>query len=297
MYDQITSNKNKTYILFFCFFVFMIGIAWLISYAYDLSWLLPVAVIVTVVQALTSYYYSDQIALAVSGAKLIKKAEIPELYRMVENLSITAGLSMPRVYLIPDTAINAFATGRDPKHAAIAVTKGALEQLENEELEGVLAHELSHIGNYDIRVSTIAVVLVGVIALVSDLFLRHVFWFGSGRERENNSSSGQLQTFLMIVALVLAILAPLIAQLIQLAVSRKREYLADASGVLLTRYPEGLAKALEKIGADHEPLEVANKATAHLYIANPLKDHKGKINSLFSTHPPLEDRIRILREM
>ncbi len=298
MYNQITSNKTKTYMLFAFFLIFVIGIAWVISYAYDIDWLLPVAVVVSVVQALVSYYYSDSIALAVSAAKPVNKQEAPELYRMVENLAITAGLPMPRVHIIDDTAINAFATGRDPQHAAIAVTRGALEKLENEELEGVLAHELSHVGNYDIRVSTMAVVLVGVVALISDLFLRHMFWFGGGRDRdENNQGGGQFQAILMIVALVLAILGPLVAQLIQLAVSRKREYLADASGVLLTRYPEGLARALEKIGADHEPLEVANKATAHLYIANPLKDYKGRVNELFSTHPPLEDRIRRLREM
>lgn len=295
MYKQITENKTKTLALFVGFFVFMIGLAWIIGYAYDITWLLPVAAVVSIVQAVTSYYLSDKIALAVSRAVPITKKEEPALYRMVENLSITAGLPMPKVHVIDDTAINAFATGRDPKHAAIAVTRGAMERLENEELEGVLAHELAHVKNYDIRVSTIAVVLVGTIALLSDLFLRSL-WFGGDRRRDNEGSS-QLQGILMIVALVLAILAPLVATLLQLAVSRKREYLADASGALLTRYPEGLARALEKIGADHEPLEVANKATAHLYFANPLKDYTGRINQLFSTHPPIEDRVRRLREM
>lgn len=297
MYKQIAENKRKTVLMFAIFVAFVAGLAWLISYVYQVEWIFPVAIGVSLVQTLGSYYYSDKIALAVSGAKPIKKSDNPYLYRMVENLAITAGVPMPGVYIIDDTAINAFATGRDPQHASVAVTRGALERLENEELEGVLAHELSHVKNYDIRVSTIAVVLVGVVALVSDLFLRSL-WFGGGRDRDHDSNSaGQLQAILMIVALVLAILAPLVAQLIQLAVSRKREYLADASGALLTRYPEGLARALEKIGKDKEPLEVANKATAHLYFANPLKDYAGRINALFSTHPPIEDRVRRLRKM
>ena len=297
MYHQITENKTKTYLLFIVFFGFIIGFAWLLGRIYSIYWLLPVAVIVSVVQALTSYYYADRIALAVSGAKSIEKADNPALYRAVENLAITAGIPRPAIYIIPDTAINAFATGRDPKHASIAVTLGALERLKNEELEGVVAHELSHVGNYDIRVSTIVVVLVGVIAMVSDLFLRNMFWFGGGRRRSNDNEGGQLQAIFMILALVLAVLAPLIATVIQLAVSRKREYLADATGALLTRYPEGLASALEKIAADTEPLEAANKATAHLYFANPLKNYAGTVNTWFSTHPPIADRIKRLRAM
>jgi heat shock protein HtpX len=297
MYKQISENRWKTSALFVGFFVFIIGLAWVIGYVYQIDWLLPVAAVISIIQALVSYYSGDKIALAVSRAQPVTKAQLPALYRLVENLAITAGVPMPALYFIDDTAINAFATGRDPQHASIAVTRGALEKLENEELEGVLAHELSHVANYDIRVSTIVVVLVGVIALMSDLFTRSL-WFGGGRRsRDNEGGSGQLQGILMIVAIVLAVLAPLIATLIQLAVSRKREYLADASGALLTRYPEGLARALEKIGADHEPLEVANKATAHLYFANPLKDYAGKVNELFSTHPPIADRVRRLREM
>jgi heat shock protein HtpX len=272
--------------------VVVIGLGYLIGIVYDIDWLLPFAVLWSVVQAGTSYYYSDKIALAVSGAKQIEKAESPQLYRIVENLAITAGLPMPRLYLINDTAINAFATGRDPRHAAVAVTRGALERLENEELEGVLAHELSHVGNYDIRLSSMVVVLVGVLAMMSNFFLRSL-WF-RGDDSDDRSQGGNI---LMIVAIVFALLAPLVATLIQLAVSRKREYLADASGAMLTRYPEGLARALEKIAADSEPLEVANQSTAHLYIANPLKDYAGKINNLFSTHPPVEDRVRRLREM
>lgn len=297
MYNQIGENKAKTFGLFIGFFVFIIGLAWLIGYYYQIDWLLPVAAGVSIVQALISYFYSDKIALAVSQAKPVTKEQAPQLYRMVENLAITAGLPTPRVHIIQDSAINAFATGRDPKHAAIAVTTGAMERLENEELEGVLAHELSHIGNYDIRVSTIAVVLVGTVALISDLFMRQIFWFGGDRRERSDSGGGQLQGVLMIVVLVLVILAPIVAQLLQLAVSRKREYLADASGALLTRYPEGLARALEKIVGDKEPLEVANKATAHMYFANPLKNYAGNINALFSTHPPVEDRIKRLREM
>lgn len=294
MYKQISENKAKTYVLFVGFFVFVIGFAWLLGQVLDVRWLLPVAVVISVVQAFVSYYSGDQIALMVSGAKKMQKADSPYLYRMVENLAITAGLPLPAIYLIPDTAINAFATGRDPKHASVAVTTGALERLTNEELEGVLAHELSHIGNYDIRLSTITVILVGTIALLADLFT-HSLWFGGDRRR--NEESGGLQQYLMIIALVLAILAPIIASLIQLAVSRKREYLADASGALLTRYPEGLARALEKIRDDKEPLETANKATAHLYFANPLKNYTGKVNELFSTHPPVDDRIKRLRGM
>lgn len=294
MYRQIRENKWKTTFLFGGFFVFVIGLAWLLAYVYDIVWLLPVAVVVSIVQALTSYYFSAKIALAVSKARLVTKAESAYLYNLVENLSITAGVPLPGVYFIDDNAINAFAAGRDPQHAAIAVTRGALERLDKPELEGVLAHELAHIKNYDITVATVAVVLVGTIVLVSDLFLRSL-WFGGGRRDDNNN--GQVGALFMLFTLVLAILAPLIASLIQLAVSRKREYLADASGVLLTRYPEGLASALEKIGADRHKLAGATKATEHLYIANPLKSVGGAVNNLFSTHPPLQARIDRLREM
>lgn len=294
MYQQIAENKSKTIMLFVVFIAVITGVAWLFGQVYDIDWLLPIAVVWSVIQAWTSYYFSDRIALAVSGAKPVEKQDSPQLYRMVENLAITAGLPMPKVHIINDTAINAFATGRDPKHASIAVTRGAMERLENEELEGVLAHELSHVGNYDIRISSMVVVLVGVLAMLSNFFLRSMWW-GGGDDREDRGSSGS--GILMLVAVVFALLAPLVATLIQLAVSRKREYLADASGAMLTRYPEGLARALEKIGADTEPLEVANQATAHLYFANPLKNYAGKINHLFSTHPPIEDRVRRLREM
>jgi heat shock protein HtpX len=230
----------------------------------------------------------------VSGAKPLERKEAKELFRLVENLAITSGIPTPKLYLIDDSAPNAFATGRDPNHAAIAVTSGLLEKLNRTELEGVLAHEMSHVTNYDIRLSTIVVVLVGIIALASDWFLRSLWWGGGRRrDRDGESSSG----IFMLVGIILAILAPIAATLIQLAVSRKREFLADASGALLTRYPEGLASALEKIASDKEPLEVANKATAHMYFENPLKDYKGTVNNLFSTHPPVAERIKALRQM
>lgn len=297
VYTQIDSNKNRTWLLLGFFLIFIIGFAWAISYAFDIAWLLPVAVVFASVQALTSYWWSDKITLAISGARHIEKTDAPELYRIVENLSIAAGLPMPKVYIINDPAPNAFATGRDPKNAAVAVTTGLLEKLEKLELEGVIAHELSHIGNYDIRLMTVVVVLVGIVALVSDWILRYTFWGGRGRDRGNN----QAQAIMLLVGILLALLAPLVATLIKLALSRKREYLADADGVLLTRHAEGLARALEKIDADQTPLKKANKATAHLYIANPLKDHKKDSASffakMFNTHPPVADRIKKLREM
>lgn len=233
-----------------------------------------------------------------SHAREIDRKSSADLFRLVENLTITAGLPLPRIYIIEDTAINAFATGRDPQHAVVCVTTGALTRLNKTELEGVIAHELSHVGNYDIRFMTLVVVLVGIITLVADWFVRIGMW-GGGRRRSNDSEGGNNQAF-AIVGLVLALLSPIIATLIQLAVSRQREFLADASGALLTRYPEGLASALEKIAADKEPLEAANKATAHLYIANPLKNQEGSVGwfaNLFNTHPPVADRIKRLREM
>lgn len=266
---------------------------WLISYFLQSAGILYFAIGLALVMNLVAYWQSDKIALAMSGAKAIKREENLYLYRMVENLCITAGLPMPRIYLINSSQINAFATGRDSKHAAIAVTTGALQKLQNEELEGVLAHELSHIGNRDILVSTIVVVLAGVIAIIADWFLRISLFGGHG---DNDNRGGVL---VLVIALIMAVLAPLAAMLIQMAVSRKREYLADASGALLTRYPNGLASALEKIGDDHSHLQHAHNATAHLFIANPFKGKEGAnwLVKLFSTHPPLADRVRILRGM
>jgi heat shock protein HtpX len=295
MYSQITSNKRKTWALMTFFLVLIIGLGWIFSRALPpYSFILPAAVVFSVISSWLSYFYSDKIVLAISKAKEIKKSDNPYLYRIVENLCIAEGLQTPKVYLIDDTAMNAFATGRDPKHAVIAVTRGLIDKLENEELEGVIAHELSHIKNYDIRLQTIIVTLVGVVALMSDFFLRWT-WFGGGRRRNREEGGGQLQIILFILAVSLAILAPIAATLIQLAISRRREFLADASGAMLTRFPDGLARALEKIAADPEPLEVANKATAHLYIANPLKGRG--ISKLFLTHPPIKERIKALREM
>ncbi len=248
--------------------------------------------IVTGIMNFISYFYSDKMVLGMSGAKPIEKKDNPEVYRIVENLCIAAGLPTPKIYIIDDSAPNAFATGRDPKHAAIAYTKGILAKLNKQELEGVTAHELSHVGNRDTLVMTIVSILVGTIALLADFFMRSM-WF-----RDNDSDSRGNAVF-MVVAIVAAILAPIIATLIQLAVSRRREYLADASGVLLTRHPAGLASALAKISADPEALEVANRGTAHLYIVNPLKGEAARafFSNLFNTHPPIKDRIRALTEM
>jgi len=273
------------------FFVFIIAIGWIFARAYSTPEILYFAVGFSLVMNIVSYWYSDKMAIAMSGAKPVSREQNPYLYRIVENLCITAGLPVPKLYIIQSSQINAFATGRNPQNAAIAVTTGALEKLANEELEGVLAHELSHIGNRDILVSTIVVVLAGVISIVSDWFLRFSMFGGDDDHRGG--------AIALVIGLVAAILAPIAAMLIQLAVSRKREYLADASGALLTRYPEGLANALEKIAQDGAQLRTAHNATAHLYISNPFrgKAEHSWLARLFMTHPPVQDRIRILRNM
>ena len=272
------------------FLLVVIGIGWAFSYIYDAQELLIVAIVFALVMNGISYWNSDKIALAVSGAKKADEREYKELHRLVENLSITAGLPKPRLYIIEDKAPNAFATGRDKEHAAVAVTTGLLKILEKNELEGVIAHELSHIGNRDILVSTVVVVLVGFITLLSDFFLR-ISIFGGGRR--NNNAGGVLA----LVGIVLIVVSPIIGTLIHLAISRKREFLADASGALLTRYPEGLASALQKIGKYSGRMKRANHATAHLFIANPFGQSghvRGVINKLFSTHPPVEERVGAL---
>ena len=299
-YDLINKNKRESWILIFSFLILVTLLGWAFSWRFGDVNILYFAVVLSVITSFISYYFSDSITLAISRAKEVDRQLNQELYRLVENLCIAAGLPTPKIYIIDDTAPNAFATGRDPKHAVVCFTTGILAKLEKPELEGVVAHELSHIGNYDIRVMTLVVVLVGMVTLLSDWFMRASL-FG-GRRKSNNSEGGQLGTILAIASLVLVILSPIIATLIKLAVSRKREYLADASGALLTRYPEGLARALEKISADTEPLEAANKATAHMYIINPLKEHKGKdptgwFANMFNTHPPVADRIEKLRNM
>lgn len=292
-YTEIGKNKWYSITLIFAFLLIIIGLGFVFSRLYGNPAILFLAVGISCFSAFIGYFYSDKLVLSMSHAKPIDLKSHPELYRIVENLSIAGGLPMPRVFIIEDTALNAFATGRNPKNAVVVVTTGLLSKLNSAELEGVIAHELSHIGNYDIRFMSLVVVLVGTITLLADWMLRAQF---GARKRENNGGNA-----LALVGLVLVILSPIVATLIKLAVSRKREYLADASGALLTRYPEGLASALEKIAGDHEPLEAANKATAHLYIVNPLKDHKGDstgwLAGLFNTHPPIQERVKRLREM
>ncbi len=298
LYTHAESNTRKTWLYLAGFFLFVIGVGWVMSYVLESYALFAIAVVISIAMSVGSYWYSDKLVLAMSGAKPIEKRDNPELYRVVENLSITAGLPMPKLYIIEDAQPNAFATGRDAKHGVVAVTTGLLNRLERAELEGVLAHELSHIGNKDILVSTVVVVLVGIVALLADFFFRMAFWGGFGR-RDNDRNSGQLHLIMIGVSLVFVILAPIIAQLIKLAVSRKREFLADASGALLTRYPDGLARALEKISSDPHQLRTANDATAHLYFANPFrgKEKTSWIHKLFMTHPPVEARVAALRGM
>lgn len=292
LYTHIDSNVRKTWLLFSIFLIIIIGLGWFLSYYFESQAILIIAVFSSIFMSFISYWYSDKIVLAISRAKLLAHEENPELYHIVENLCITAGLPLPKIYMIDEPATNAFATGRDLKHAVVAVTRGLLETLDRTELEGVIAHELSHIGNRDILLQTVVVVLVGSITLIADMFLRARLFRG---RKSSSEGGGQAQVILMLIGLVFIILSPIFAKLIQLAISRKREFLADASGALLTRYPEGLANALEKISKNPIPLRVANKATAHLYIASPFRGKK--LTNLFSTHPPIEERVKRLREM
>ena len=292
LYDQADKNVRLTWVYITGFLIFVIGIGYVFAGAMGHSAILYGCVIFSVLMSFGSYWWSDKIVLAMSSAKEINHDNNREIFHIVENLCITAGLPMPKIYIIEDSAPNAFATGRDPQHGVICLTTGIIQKLEKTELEGVIAHELSHIGNKDILLSTVVVILVGFVTLMADWFRRWAFWGGKSRD---NEGGGQLRLILMIVAIVLSILAPIAAMLMQLAISRKREFLADADGALLTRYPEGLAKALEKISADPEPLEVANRATAHLFIVNPFRGKK--ISKLFMSHPPIEDRIKALRGM
>ncbi len=293
LYTEQDRNIRKTWMLMTAFLIVVIFIGWAFSYILQAQGILYFAVIFAVLMNVFSYWYSDKIVLKISGAAPAPEREYRELHNIVENLAITAGLPKPRVYIITDPAPNAFATGRDKEHAVVAVTTGLLAILNRTELEGVMAHELSHIGNRDILVSTVVVVLVGFVTLLSDFFIRSTFW-GGGRGGDRD---GRAQAIFMIIGIVLAILAPIIATLIQLAISRKREFLADASGALLTRYPEGLAAALQKIAADSTEMRRANHATAHLYISNPFKGKKAAsfFGKLFMTHPPVEERIKALR--
>ncbi len=298
MYNQIASNIRRSYVLIFFFILVVAGIGYVFSLYTRLGpWVMPIAVGFAIAMSWGSYYYSDQIVLGMSGAVEVTKQDELQLWNVVEGLALAAGLPMPRLYVIEDSAPNAFATGRDPHHAALAVTRGLLTKMNRLELEGVVGHEMAHIRDYDIRFMMLVSVLVGTIVLLSDWMTRSL-WYGGGRRRSSDSGGGgSAGSILLLIGLVFVILSPIIAQLMQLAISRRREFLADAEGAHLTRYPEGLASALQKIAADPDPLETANKATASLYICNPLADHGGWLNSLFDTHPPVEERIARLRAM
>ena len=298
MYEQIARNKWKSFFLVLFFLALVFSLTWAFERLIGVGpFALVFALIIAIAIAIGSYYASDKIVLAISRAKPVEKKDYPHLYNTVEGLAIAAGVPAPRCYIIDDTAPNAFASGRNPKHSVIVVTKGLLQKLNRVELEGVIAHEMSHIKNYDVLLQTLTVVMVGVVALLSDWILRSFFWGGGRRRRASGRKGGEAAVILVLVGLLLAILSPLIAQLIRFAISRKREFLADANGALLSRYPPGLASALRKISDDKEPLEAANKATAHLYIINPLLEYRGKVNKLFSTHPPVEERIAALEKM
>lgn len=296
IYSEISSNKLKTWLIMIFFVVFITTAIYVFSQAfgYGLS-MVGFALILSGLMSLGSYYYSDKMVLAMSGASEISKKDNKELYNTVENLTIGAGVPLPKIYIINDNSPNAFATGRNPEKAVVAVTTGLLNTLTKSELEGVISHELSHVKNFDTRLMAIVAILVGFIALISDFFMRSL-WFGGGSDNDNRNSS---QGVFVLIGIIFAILSPIAAVLIQLAVSRKREFLADASGALLTRYPEGLASALEKISNYPRPMKNANNATAHLFISNPFKDKEGKnpFASLFNTHPPIQERIKILRAM
>ena len=297
MYSEITSNKRKTWLLVTVFSILVVLVVSSILYSSgaDVLSSLVIATVFSVLYALIAFYASDKVALMTQGAQAITKDQAPDLYRLVENLTIASGLPMPKIYVIDDDAPNAFATGRDPRHASIAVTTGLLARLERVELEGVLAHEIGHIKNYDIRLLTIVVVLVGLIVLVSDILIRMNLFGGRNKDLKGAGLA------LLLIGIVLGILSPLMAQVIKLAVSRTREYLADASGALLTRHPDGLASALQKIKSYKGEMKRANHATAHLFIASPFgstsETNKRWFASLFATHPPIDDRIERLRKM
>lgn len=300
IYSAISGNKLKTWLIMILFVVFITTIVYVFGKAlgYSPIGITGFALVISGLMSLGSYYYADKLVLASVRARQIQEKDNPALYHIVENLAIGDGLPKPKIYIINETSPNAFATGRDPNHAVIAVTTGILEKLNKTELEGVIAHELSHVKNYDTRLMAIVAILVGFIAIIADFFTRSL-WFGSLREDDDNRSSGNIQAIFLIIGIILAILSPIIASLIQLALSRKRELLADASAALLTRYPEGLASALEKISKDPSVLKNANNATAQLFIINPFKgkDAKTWFSSLFDTHPPVAERIKILRSM
>lgn len=297
-FDEIRNNNFKSVLLFLFFMILIAGLGLVVGLFWgNLLFGLILAVIFGLVYALIAWFSGANMIMGLSKAKPVTKQEYPHLFHTVEGLSLAAGIPVPKCYVIQDSAMNAFATGRDPNNSAIAVTTGLLKTMNREELEGVIAHEMSHIKNYDIRAMMIAAVMVGVIVLLSDVMLRSFLWGGAGRSR-NDSGGGSAQIILIVVGLVLAILAPIIGEMIKLAISRKREFAADAGAAVLTRYPAGLAAALRKIAADPDPLvDTANKATAHLYISTPFRKKKGFMLKLFATHPPLEERIKRLEAM
>ena len=296
LYSQAESNVRKTWFLILFFLIFIIALGSLFSYLLDNSIILVIAVIFSVFTSFFSYWYSDKIVLKMFHAQPIEKRDNPELYRLVENLCIASGLPLPKIYILPELQPNAFATGRDEKHAVVAVTQGLLDKLKRAELEGVIAHELSHVKNKDILLGTVIVILVGIVALLSNWFLRISFWGGG---RRNSKEGGYLGLIIMALGIVAAILAPLAASLIRLSISRKREFLADASGALLTRYPEGLARALEKISSDPNQMKRGSNSTAHLFISSPFRGAQSKswFTKIFTTHPPIEERVNALRGM
>ncbi len=301
--DRISANKRNSlllitvFIAFVAVFGYVIGFAW-IGDPTGALFGLALAFVIGTISGLVTYYGGARMVLGASRAREVTHDEAPILYNVVEEMALAGGLPMPKVYIIDDTATNAFATGRDPEHASVAVTAGLLEKLDRDELQGVMAHEMSHVGNLDIRYAMLVGVLVGTTVLISDFFLRSL-WFGGGRRMGGNrgGGGGQIQLIMMLVGILLAIVAPIFARLLQLSISRQREYLADATAVKLTRNPKGLADALEKISGDKEVLEAANRATAHLYIVNPIKKFEKRAKGIFSTHPPIEERVQILRSL
>ncbi len=298
-YQLVRSNKIRSTFITFSFIIFIVGAVYLMSHAFGYGLdVVGLALIFSGISAFVGYWWSDKIILGISGARKASREEFFDFYTTVENLTLGQRIPMPDLYIIDDSAMNAFATGRDPEHAVICATTGLLQRLDRAEIEGVMAHELSHIKNYDIRLMSIVTVLVGLISLLADWMLRMTY-FGRRRKKEKRSS-GQIQMIMLVLGLILALLSPLIAQLIKLALSRSREYLADASGAAISKNPEGLASALEKLNVDKEPLEAANKATAHLYVANPLKNQPGAVRMfarMFNTHPPIVERIEKLRNL
>ncbi len=290
LYSQSESNVRKTWFSITAFLVLIIILGWVFSNLLNAPGVLYFAIVFSILTSISSYWFSDKVVLTMSNARPLKKEDNPEVYRLVENLCITAGLPLPKIYVLEEDQPNAFATGRDENHATIALTRGLLEKLERVEMEGVIAHELSHIKNKDILLQTVVVVLVGIVAFLSDAFLR---MSSSRRSNEDNNSS----FLLALVGIVAVLFAPLAANLLKLAISRQREFLADASGALLTRYPEGLASALEKIAADENELSTATPATAHLFIASPFRENGNWLNKLFMTHPSVEERIKALTSM